>query len=74
MFNLCLDSGRWKKWFPSDFDPHQNKKAVVETAGHYVFSTPEFQRLKGELSEADSIIRERLVKRLRELHKCLNVR
>lgn len=41
-FTLVMEDGRWKKWFPNDFDPFQNKLKVVELCGHYVFSDHRF--------------------------------
>jgi hypothetical protein len=41
-FNLCLNNGSWKKWFPDDFDPYSDPKKVLRLCGHYVFTYPQF--------------------------------
>lgn len=40
IFSECVESDRWKKWFPKDFDPHKNKESIVLICGHYVYSNP----------------------------------
>jgi len=41
-FNLVIQDGRYKKWFPQEFKPEENKQMVLKLCGHYVFSHPEF--------------------------------
>tara|TARA_R100001129_G_scaffold131762_1_gene93398 strand:+ start:2874 stop:3839 length:966 start_codon:yes stop_codon:yes gene_type:complete len=38
LFNLCLKSNRWRKWFPSNFSPDTNKEKLIFCCGHYVFT------------------------------------
>lgn len=45
-YNLCLKSGKWKKWVNEDFIPKKNKIKIIEICGHYVFSHPEFYKIK----------------------------
>lgn len=66
-YQLCLESGRWIKWFPEGFDPDQNKKLVVETAGHYVFSHPKFLELTSMLSNSDEEIQSHLQQKIEEI-------
>jgi hypothetical protein len=49
LFKLCVESNRWQKWFPNNFDPDKHKKEVIEASGHYVFSNPKFKKLKSRL-------------------------
>jgi hypothetical protein len=41
-FNLCLQDGKWKKWFPDDFDPYSDIYKVIKLCGHYVLTYPQF--------------------------------
>lgn len=45
-YQLCLESGKWKKWVDDDFKPEDNKVKLIEICGHYVFSHPEFFNIK----------------------------
>ena len=42
-FRICYDSGKWQKWVSYDFMPYLNKKTLMETSGHYVFSNKELK-------------------------------
>lgn len=44
-FDLCIKDGQWKKWFPANFNPNLNKKAVLKLCGHYVLSSEEFSKI-----------------------------
>lgn len=44
---LSLESGKWKKWLIPDTNATDFDKGVI--AGHYVFSTPEFTRIKADI-------------------------
>jgi fructose/tagatose bisphosphate aldolase len=37
-FDLIVEDGQWKKWFPTEFIPQDNKFKVLALCGHYVFS------------------------------------
>lgn len=50
-FQICLDSGKWKKWVSSDFVPQDNKKTLTLICGHYVFNYPSFQTLISKYSD-----------------------
>lgn len=45
MFQLCLKSGKWKKWVSSEFNPQENKEKLTLICGHYVFDTEEFKQM-----------------------------
>lgn len=45
LYELCYLSGKWKKWVSQSFIPEENKKKLVLISCHYVYSTPEFQRI-----------------------------
>jgi hypothetical protein len=49
-YDLCLENGQWKKWFPSNFSPEKNKFKknkfkILELCGHYVFSHKDFSSM-----------------------------
>jgi hypothetical protein len=48
-YDICYDSNRWVKWVSDDFVPEDNKEKIINICGHYVFSNPEFLKLKGGL-------------------------
>jgi len=65
-FNLCYESKRWKKWMPSDFVLTKSaRQDIINVSGHYVFSHPDFIRLKNEIPEIDSKIHSALVSKLK---------
>ena len=41
-YNICYNSGKWKKWVSEDFKPEKNKIKLIEICGHYVFSHKDF--------------------------------
>uniref|UniRef100_A0A6C0KE16 Uncharacterized protein n=1 Tax=viral metagenome TaxID=1070528 RepID=A0A6C0KE16_9ZZZZ len=45
-YELCYNSGKWKKWVSDDFNPEKNKEKLIEICGHYVFSSKKIQNLK----------------------------
>jgi hypothetical protein len=69
MFTLCLESNRWKKWVQSDYNPYENKKELIEIAGHYIFSHPEFLELKNQLYNIDSKIKSTIKTKIHSLFK-----
>ena len=42
--DCCKSTNRWQKWFPLGQEP--NETTLLESCGHYCFSTPEFYDLK----------------------------
>jgi hypothetical protein len=66
-YNICYQSGRWKKWVSEDFDPQKNKEQLILICGHYVFSEPQFLQIKNKYDFIDKEIHEAIYKRLFEL-------
>jgi hypothetical protein len=50
-YDICLKSKKWEKWVSSDFVPDNNKYDLIKISGHYVFSTPEFLKIKERLDK-----------------------
>jgi len=67
-FKLCLESDRWQKWVPADFDPKKNKIELIKICGHYVFSNPKFIVLKEKVDNGhlDIKIKKAVSKRIME--------
>ncbi|MCL6089065.1 MAG: class II D-tagatose-bisphosphate aldolase, non-catalytic subunit [Candidatus Marsarchaeota archaeon] len=61
---LAYDSGKWKKWVLDT--SHISRYDIGLIAGHYVFSSPAFQKLRESLGagEFDALARERLLERM----------
>ena len=38
LFDLCVQTNRWQKWFPKNFDPEKNKEQLILSCGHYAFT------------------------------------
>ena len=70
-YKLCHSSDRWKKWFPSNFDPDLNKEQLIKVSGHYVFSTDKILEIKKELPGLDQKIRTDLTCKLVSLNKII---
>jgi hypothetical protein len=69
-FIICRDSKKWEKWVDKKFDPNKNKLKTINICGHYVFSKPEFLKLKQKLDEdVDIKIRNKIKKRINEIIK-----
>ena len=45
IYQMCYESGKWKKWVSDDFDPDSNKKQTVKICCHYIFSDERFKRI-----------------------------
>jgi len=59
-FEICYESGKWKKWVSDDFKPEENKNKLIELSGHYVFTREEFIKIKKNVKNLDFIIKEKL--------------
>lgn len=68
LFDICLASGRWKKWVSSGFDPHANKDAIILICGHYVNTHPDVAAVRETISDElhDAITRALL--KLRDVY------
>jgi fructose/tagatose bisphosphate aldolase len=65
-YQLCLDSGKWKNWVSSDFDPTKNKLELVKICGHYVYSNETFiNQISSQIDK--SFIYRKINKKLGEL-------
>ena len=68
LFQICLDSGKWKKWVSKDFVPSENKKQLTLICGHYVFTYPQFKELTARCPVQDEV-RSRLLRKIVYMHE-----
>ena len=70
LFEICYESGKWKKWIPPNKVENifkNNKDIFIETCCHYSFSNPKVISIKKNNPNLDTIIKSRLRKKIREL-------
>lgn len=53
-YQLCLESGKWKKWLTNSDDAG----AVIKATGHYVFSHPKFETIRSFFDVQEKIKKE----------------
>jgi fructose/tagatose bisphosphate aldolase len=63
-FQICLRSGKWKKWVSKEFDPMNNKDTLTLICGHYVFMDPAFQAIRAAYPLS---VRERILEKITAL-------
>ena len=56
IFDLCIKSGRWKKWVNEDFDINANKEKIIQISCHYIFSLQLFKEIKSKINNIDDKI------------------
>tara|TARA_R110000824_G_scaffold93073_2_gene225351 strand:+ start:11775 stop:12779 length:1005 start_codon:yes stop_codon:yes gene_type:complete len=66
-YQLCLESKRWVKWVPENYNPEENKSEIIRIAGHYVFSDSRFVELRNKLFITNRHIRSKIKDRIEEL-------
>ena len=49
IFDKCISSHRWEKWFDKDFDPQVNINKLIQCCGHYVSSDIELGDLQSKV-------------------------
>ena len=60
-YKICYDSKRWEKWVDENFIPEENKKELIKICGHYVFSDPNFLRIKPNIdNKIKNVIKNKL--------------
>lgn len=65
---LCVKSGKWKKWI----DEETSEEQIAEICGHYQFSTDEFQIIKDSLPKVfDTQVKSKIKNRITEIINCL---
>ena len=76
--DMCIQSGKWKKWvvgINDNISDDINDEYLAKICGHYIFSHPDFIKLKMKLFEKcdiDSLIKEKIKERIKELHELMD--
>jgi fructose/tagatose bisphosphate aldolase len=68
IYKLCYNSGKWKKWVSDSFIPEENKEALILFSCHYIYATPEFQKIIKKYSNIDLEIKDAIYNKLLELY------
>ena len=66
-YKTCYESNKWVKWVPDDFNPHENKRAIVSICGHYVFNTPTVKELKSQIPNIETTIKQNIKNKITSL-------
>jgi hypothetical protein len=72
-YEICLQSGKWKKWVSHDFDYENNKDDLILICGHYNLTNPEFLEIKKKYSNIDNEIKNAIYDKLLELYELTNI-
>jgi len=64
VYNLCIESGKWKKWVSTDFDFINKKDEIILITGHYIYSNKDFLLIKGMYSQIDEEIKQKIFNKL----------
>lgn len=69
LFQMCFDSGKWKKWVSSEFNPQENKEDLIKICCHYIFSNNSFKEFKKKYlpQEIDIEIKETIKNRIKDI-------
>ena len=61
-YKICYNSGKWKKWVNESLI--KNESDIIRICGHYVFSDPDFKKIKPNL---ESKIKSKVKQRVKEI-------
>jgi hypothetical protein len=67
-YEICLQSGKWKKWVTTDFDYTTNKDDIILICGHYNLTNPEFIKIKEKYLNIDNEIQHAIYDKLLQLY------
>ena len=74
IYELCVNSGKWKKWVTEGFDYKNKKDEIILICGHYIFANPEFIEIKNKYVNIDTEIRSNIYNKLLELYDIYSIR
>ncbi len=68
-FELCLNSKKWIKWVPENYNPYFDKESLINICGHYLFSNSDFLKIKSQLGlDIDLKIQSKIYNRIQEIY------
>lgn len=68
LYNLCFNSGKWKKWVSNNFDFENQKDELILITCHYLFSNSEFISIKENYINIDEEIKKAIENKLSLLY------
>lgn len=74
IYDMCLKSGKWKKWVSSDFDVENNKDKLILITCHYIYSNEDFEEIKNTYIDIDYEIKKTIFNKLLYLDEYYSVR
>jgi hypothetical protein len=74
IYDLCYESGKWKKWISGDFDFQNQKDELILITCHYIFSNDEFKTIKQYYKDIDIDIQNAFLEKLLLLNFIYKVR
>lgn len=66
-YNICFDSGRWKKWVNKSFDPAVNRKELIKICGHYVLSDKRVVEMLNCFDNISKIVQNKVINKIKEV-------
>jgi hypothetical protein len=67
-YNLCVASRKWEKWLNKDIDDYYEFEVII-TCGHYLFSDPDFIKIKESVNGVDDYSKSCIVSYLERMKK-----
>jgi hypothetical protein len=74
VYDICINSGKWKKWVSSDFDYINKKDEIILISCHYIFNYDEFKEIKNKFLNIDEEIHETIKNKLLLLYFIFEIR
>ena len=74
VYNLCIESGKWKKWVSPDFDFINKKDEIILITCHYIYSNEIFLKNKNTYDNIDKKIKNKIFNKLLYWDKYYNFR
>lgn len=68
IYNLCINSGKWKKWVTNDFDYLNRKDEIILICCHYIYSDNKFLEIKNQYLNIDNKIKKNIKNKLNILY------
>lgn len=74
LYEICVHSGKWKKWVTPDFDVENKKDEIILICGHYNITDPIIIQIKEKYVNIDNEIKETIYDKLLELNDIYVIR
>ena len=64
VYDLCIESGKWKKWVSEDFDFVTEKDKIILITGHYIYSNQDFLNITNTYDNINDKIKRQIFNKL----------